>query len=104
MRNVATRKGRTEHDDQDSKENTSPVSTESSGNVFAELGLPNAEQESKPAKPSIKQPHVSLLIRNRAGSFSVGRLMEFLTVLGQDMEIAIRPSRKEHGEMSLMIG
>jgi predicted XRE-type DNA-binding protein len=51
----------------------------------------------------IKQPHVSLLMRNRAGSFSVGRLMEFLTALGQDVEIAVRPSRKEHGEMSVTL-
>jgi predicted XRE-type DNA-binding protein len=29
----------------------------------------------------IKQPHVSALMRNRAGNFSVGRLMEFLTAL-----------------------
>jgi predicted XRE-type DNA-binding protein len=51
----------------------------------------------------IKQPHVSLLMRNRAGSFSVGRLMEFLTALGQDVEIAVRPSRKERGEMSVTL-
>jgi predicted XRE-type DNA-binding protein len=51
----------------------------------------------------IKQPHVSLLMRNRAGSFSVRRLMEFLTALGQDVEIAVRPSRKEHGEMSVTL-
>ena len=31
-----------------------------------------------------KQPHVSNLMRGRSGSFSVGRLMEFLTALGQD--------------------
>ena len=42
-------------------------------------------------------------MRNRAGSFSVGRLMEFLTALGQDVEITVRPTRKEHGEMSVMI-
>ena len=35
----------------------------------------------------IKQPHVSMLMRNRAGNFSVGRPMEFLTALGQDVEI-----------------
>src|SRR5450432_1358242 len=73
--------------------------TESSGNVFADLGLPNPEQELMKAELTlqiyriikqrgmtqveaakalgIKQPHVSLLMRNRAGSFSVGRLMEF---------------------------
>ena len=99
--------------------------TESSGNVFADLGLPNPKQELTKAELTIqlyriikqrgmtqaeaglalgiKQPHVSLLMRNRAGSFSVGRLMEFLTALGQDVEIAVRPSRKEHGEMSVTL-
>ena len=109
------------------KKTASPVSiTESSGNVFADLGLPNPEQEMMKARLTlqiyriirdrgltqaqaaktlgIKQPHVSLLMRNRSGSFSVGRLMEFLTALGQDVEVAVRPSRKEHGEMSVMIG
>jgi len=99
--------------------------TETSGNVFADLGLPNPEQELMKAELTlqiyriikqrgmtqgeaakalgIKQPHVSLLMRNRAGGFSVGRLMEFLTALGQDVEIAVRPSRKEHGEMSVTL-
>ncbi len=109
------------------KKSASPASiTESSGNVFADLGLPNPEQEMMKSRLTlqiyriirergltqaqaaktlgIKQPHVSLLMRNRAGSFSVGRLIEFLTALGQDVEIAVRPSRKEHGEMSVMIG
>jgi predicted XRE-type DNA-binding protein len=100
--------------------------TESSGNVFADLGLPNPEQEMMKARLTlqiysiirergltqaqaaktlgIRQPHVSLLMRNRAGSFSVGRLMEFLTALGHDVELAVRPSRKERGEMSVRIG
>jgi predicted XRE-type DNA-binding protein len=97
--------------------------TKSSGNVFADLGLRNPEQELVKAELTLQlyqiikrrgitqaeaasalgiaQPHVSLLMRNRAGSFSVGRLMEFLTALGQDVEITIRPTRKEHGEMSI---
>ncbi len=100
--------------------------TESSGNVFADLGLPNPEQEMMKARLTlqiyrlvreqgltqaqaakvlgIKQPHVSLLMRNRSGGFSVGRLMEFLTALGQDVEITVRPARKQHGEMSVMPG
>src|SRR5438094_5697980 len=41
----------------------------------------------------IKQPHVSALLRNRSGMFSVERLMEFLTDLGQDVEITVRPTR-----------
>jgi len=50
----------------------------------------------------INQPHVSALMRNRAGNFSVGRLTEFLTALGQDVKIAVRPTRKRVGEMELV--
>src|SRR5262249_48083898 len=93
----------------------------SRGNVFADLGLPNPEQELLKAKLTlqiyrlikkrglkqaeagkilgIKQPHVSSLMRNRSGSFSVERLMDFLTALGQDVEITVRPTNKEHGEV-----
>jgi len=95
-----------------------------SGNVFADLGLPNPEQELVKAQLTlqihsilrdssmtqaeiakilgVRQPQVSLLMRNRAGSFSVGRLMEFLTALRQDVEITVRPSRKAHGELSVV--
>ena len=93
----------------------------SSGNVFTDLGLPHPEQELLKAKLTlqiyrlikrrgitqteagkvlgIKQPHVSALMRNRAGAFSVERLMDFLTALGQDIEITVRPTRKQHGEV-----
>ena len=97
----------------------------SSGNVFADLGLPNPEQELLKARLTlqiykivkargltqaqageilgIKQPHVSALMRNRAGNFSVGRLIEFLNRLGQDVEIAIKPTRKALGAMSVVM-
>jgi predicted XRE-type DNA-binding protein len=51
----------------------------------------------------IKQPHVSALMRNRAGNFSVGRLIEFLTALGQDVQITVKPTRKEQGAMSVVV-
>lgn len=98
----------------------------SSGNVFADLGFANPEQEQLKAHLTlqiyralkergltqakagvilgVKQPHVSNLLRGRSGSFSVGRLMEFLTALGQDVEITVRPTRKAHGEMSVTLG
>jgi predicted XRE-type DNA-binding protein len=98
--------------------------TEGSGNVFADLGLPNAEQALLKAQLTlqiytilkdsgmrqvdiakvlgVRQPQVSLLMRNRAGNFSVGRLMEFLTALCQDVEITVRPTRKEHGALSVI--
>jgi predicted XRE-type DNA-binding protein len=97
----------------------------STGNVFADLGLPNPEQELLKARLTlqiykiikergmtqaqageilgIKQPHVSTLMRNRAGSFSVGRLIEFLTALGQDVEITVKPTRKAQGAMSVIM-
>lgn len=97
-----------------------------SGNGFADLGLPNPEQELLKAHLTlqiyrivkargltqaqagevlgIKQPHVSALMRNRAGNFSVGRLMEFLTALGQDVRITVKPTRKARGEMAVVAG
>src|SRR6202007_1385307 len=89
------------------------------------LGLPNPEQELLKARLTlqihkivkargltqtqagpllgIKQPHVSALMRNRAGNFSIGRLIEFLTALGQDVEITVKPTRKEHGALSVTV-
>jgi predicted XRE-type DNA-binding protein len=98
---------------------------ESSGNVFADLGLPNADQELMKAHLTLQiyriiqergltqteagkilgipQPHVSALARNRSGNFSVGRLIEFLTALGQDVKITVTPARKQHGQMSVVV-
>ena len=46
----------------------------------------------------IRQPQVSLLMRNRSGNVSVERLMDFLTALGHDVEVRVTPTRKEHGQ------
>ncbi len=96
----------------------------STGNVFADLGFPHPEKELLKAKLTleiyrlirkrdltqteagkilgIQQPHVSALMRNRAGSFSVERLMDFLTALGQDVKITVKPARRRHGEVSVV--
>ena len=42
------------------------------------------------------------LMRNRAGNFSVGRLFELLTALGQDVRITVKPTRKRVGEMAVV--
>jgi predicted XRE-type DNA-binding protein len=103
---------------------TESAVVESSGNVFADLGLPQPDQELLKARLTlqiysiikdrgltqaeaaklfgIQQPHVSALVRNRSGNFSVGRLIDFLTALGQDVEIIVKPTRKEHGSMSVV--
>jgi predicted XRE-type DNA-binding protein len=96
-----------------------------SGNVFRDLGFPHPEREQVKARLTlqiyrlikdrgltqaaageilgIKQPHVSGLMRGRSGNFSVERLMDFLTALGQDVEITVRPTRRRHGELSLIL-
>jgi len=99
---------------------------ESSGNVFADLGLPNSEQELLKAKLTVQiyrlikergltqskasvllgttQAQVSALMRCRPVSVSVGRLMEFLTILGQDVEVTLKPaSRRRQGHMSVVV-
>jgi predicted XRE-type DNA-binding protein len=102
----------------------------SSGNVFAELGFRNAKQELLKAKLTIEiyrllkkrgvtqqeaakllgttQAQVSALMRCKPVSVSVGRLMEFLTVLGQDIEVTVRPagrrkSGNKAGDMSVVV-
>jgi predicted XRE-type DNA-binding protein len=98
----------------------------SSGNVFADLGLPNSEQELLKAKLTVQiyriikdlgltqskaaellgttQAQVSALMRCRPVSVSVGRLMEFLTVLGQDVEVTVKPApAKKAGHMSVVV-
>jgi predicted XRE-type DNA-binding protein len=96
-----------------------------SGNVFRDLGFPNAGREELKARLTleiyrlikgrdltqaeageilgIKQPHVSSLMRGQSGGFSVERLMDFLTALGQDVEVTVRPTRKVHGEVSVIL-
>ena len=102
-----------------------PTMETGSVNIFADLGLPHPEQELLKAKLTlqiyrlikasgltqaeagkilgIKQPHVSALLRNRSGMFSVERLIEFLTALGQDVEITVKATRKEHGQISVVL-
>jgi predicted XRE-type DNA-binding protein len=98
----------------------------SSGNVFADLGFRNPKQELLKAKLTIEiyrllksrgvtqqqaakllgttQAQVSALMRCKPVSISVGRLMEFLTILGQDIEVTVRPSaRRKSGDMSVVV-
>ena len=107
------------------KKSTTVAREESSGNVFADLGVPHPEQELLKARLTlqiyrimkarrvtqtqageilgIRQPQVSLLMRNRFGNFSVERLMDFLTALGHDVEVRVTPTRKGHGQLSVVV-
>ena len=99
----------------------------SSGNVFADLGLADAEQELLKAKLTLQvhrllkarnltqasaakllgttQPQVSALMALKPVSVSVGRLMEFLTILGQDVKVTVSPApRKRAGQVTVHVG
>jgi predicted XRE-type DNA-binding protein len=90
--------------------------TESSGNVFADLGLRDADTVSKSVlaihiKRAIKarrltqaqaaeilgidQPKVSAITSGRLEGFSTDRLMRFLNELGCDVEISVSQPHPE---------
>ncbi len=50
-------------------------------------------------KIGMDQPRVSALIAGKISKFSTDRLVNVLTILGQDVEMRVRPARKEHGEL-----
>jgi predicted XRE-type DNA-binding protein len=96
-----------------------------SGNVFADLGLPNPEERLAKAKLvnriseiikerkltqakageilGIDQTKVSKLVRGRLSEFSTSTLMEYLTRLDQDIEIVVRPKPSSTEAASLLV-
>jgi predicted XRE-type DNA-binding protein len=99
----------------------------SSGNVFDDLGLPDAQARLAKAELArristiigerrltqsmaahilgVDQPKVSALISGRLAGFSLERLMHFLTLLGQDVEIVVRSEATEKavGELTVRL-
>jgi predicted XRE-type DNA-binding protein len=100
--------------------------TESSGNVFADMGVPEPEEELTKAQLAshirhvikrrrltqvaaaavmgIDQPKVSALLNGRLANFSSERLMRLLTALGQDVDITVRPKPRDrsHGRVRVL--
>jgi predicted XRE-type DNA-binding protein len=100
--------------------------TASSGNVFADLGFPDPEEELTKAQLAghiwhaikrrrltqvaaaalmgIDQPKVSALLNGRLTNFSSERLMRLLTALGQDVDITVRtkPRNRAHGRIRVI--
>ena len=90
-----------------------------SGNIFADLGLPDAEelllksqivitlrrlidarkltQTAAAKRIGIGQPDLSNVLRGRFHGYSTERLMRMLTAFDQDIEITVRPRRKKKG-------
>ena len=98
-----------------------------SGNVFADLGRPDAETHLLKAELvaridqiirerrltqahaadllGISQPDVSRLLRGNFRDYSVERLLRLLTSLGRDVEITIRkPRTRRQGRLSAEAG
>ena len=89
---------------------------EGSGNVFADIGVPNPEEALAKAEIArqvnriltkrglsqvqagallrIAQPRVSDLVRGRLGKFSLEKLLQFARLAGIDVEIQMRASNK----------
>ncbi len=100
--------------------------TEGSGNVFADLGVAEPEEELTKAQLAshirhtikrrrltqlqaghlmgLDQPKVSALMNGRLAGFSSDRLMRFLAALGQDVEIVVKPRspRRVRGQIRVV--
>jgi predicted XRE-type DNA-binding protein len=98
---------------------------ESSGNVFADIALPNPEERLAKADLAIRiaetirarrltqtraahilkidQPKISRLLRGQLSGFSTERLMHFLTMLGRDIEITVKPTPRSRRQGHLRV-
>ena len=97
----------------------------SSGNVFADLGLPDAEklkiktglvveirkamralgltQQEAAKRMGIPQPKVSGMMRGDFTNLSERKLMDCLNRLGYDIEIKVRPAAEPVGHLTLAV-
>ena len=96
-----------------------------SGNVFADLGLPDADklkiksglvieittamrtmgitQKAAAERMGISQPKVSAMLRGDFTNLSERKLMDCLNRLGYDIEIKVRPAAEPVGHLVLAI-
>ena len=95
------------------------------GNVFADIGVPNAEEHFVKAqlvfkidstmkehrmrqvdaarRLGIRQPDVSKMLRGEFRQFSVERLLRFLVALDQDVEIIVKPNHGRNHAPALQV-
>jgi len=109
------------------KKNQDTQIERSSGNVFADLGLPDADEYMAKSELAVRifkiirrrrltqaaagkvldisQPKVSALLNGRLDGFSTDRLFRFLNALGCDVRITIsRPHPKSRGQVQVKAG
>jgi predicted XRE-type DNA-binding protein len=97
----------------------------SSGNVYADLGLPDAEklkiktglvieirkamrqlgltQQAAAKRMGINQPKVSDMMRGDFSNLSERKLMDCLNRLGYDIEIKVKPATEPIGHLMLAV-
>jgi predicted XRE-type DNA-binding protein len=97
----------------------------SSGNVFADLNLPQADhllaraelaakiiaeierqrmtQTQAAAMLGIDQPKISALKQGKLSAFSIERLMRFLLLLGRDIEITVKGKSRSRASARLRV-
>ncbi len=96
-----------------------------SGNVFKDIGVPNAEEHLIKAQLvfkidtiikkrglkqveaadlfGVRQPDISKMLRGEFRQFSVERLLRFLVALDQDVAIIVKPHRDRKNAPSLHV-
>lgn len=96
----------------------------SSGNVFADLSLPNADEELAKAKLALSirqriqalnltqtaaaerlgtdQAKVSQIVRGKIASFSLDRLIRFINALDMDVRITVEPAQNHQPGRTLV--
>ena len=104
---------------------TRPLIDRGTGNVFADLGIPNpdlalakaelvqriraiiAERNLTPSKTAkllgLDQPRVSALVRGSVEGYTIDRLVRFLHILGQRVEITVRPKTGDAEERAVVV-
>lgn len=96
-----------------------------SGNVYADLGLPDADklkiktglvieirkamrnlgltQQEAAKRMGVPQPKVSGMMRGDFSNLSERKLMDCLNRLGYDIEIKVKPAAKRVGHLTLLV-
>jgi predicted XRE-type DNA-binding protein len=100
------------------------IVTRSSGNVFADLGLPNPEDRRRKAILAsrigrtiaargltqsaaariacVAQPDLSKMIRGQVSGFSMGKLFDVLVALGNDVKVVVK-EREDHSAGAIQV-
>ena len=107
------------------KENKEVEAFVSSGNIFQDLGYPNPEEAQAKSDLAIQiyqtikrrkltqteaadilgidQPKVSDIIRGQLSKYSIDRLMRFLRLLGNDIEILVKKHQDKSSDPTLYV-